>query len=290
MTSATDGPGWYDVLDVDRDATEDEIRDAWREAVADLTPADRRFRLYSQAAEVLLDPERRAAYDAQLDAAASETPDEPPPPPPASAPEPAGTTPATRRPRLAVPAMLADRVRGSLPARTARPAGEPADRPRVATWVLIVLGVVTALSLVLTGYLFTQPSEESIEEAAADARSAAERAVVPVLSYDHRTLEEDQAEAHEWLTDDQREDYDELFEVIRENAPSTRTVVEVEVVSTAIVRAGEERTEVLLFVNRPTTNKANKDPVVYKDQVTLTMERVDDRWLVDELRTSPVAP
>lgn len=286
MTPVTDGPGWYDVLDVDRDATEDQIRDAWRDAVADLTPADRRFRLYSQAAEVLLDPERRAAYDAQLDAAASETHDVPPPPAAASE----DTTAGPRRPRLAVPAMLTDRVRGSLPARTRRPAGKPVAGPHVPTWLLGVVAVLTVLSLALTGYLFAQPSEESVEEAAADARSAAERAVVPVLSYDHRTLEEDQAEAHEWLTDSQREEYDELFALIRENAPSTRTVVEVEVVTSAIVRAGEERTEVLLFVNRPTTNKANQDPIVYKDQVTLTMERVGDEWLVDDLKTSPVAP
>jgi Mce-associated membrane protein len=46
----------------------------------------------------------------------------------------------------------------------------------------------------------------------------------------------------------------------------------------------------MLFVNRPTTNKATTEPVVYKDQVTLTMERVADEWLVDDLETSPIAP
>lgn len=140
------------------------------------------------------------------------------------------------------------------------------------------------------GWLFTQPSEASVEEAAAEARSAAERAVVPVLSYDHRTLDEDREAAREWMTDDQKEEYDELFELIEENAPRTRTVVDVEVLSSAVVRAGEDRTEVLLFVDRHTTNKANREPVVYKDQVTLTMQRVDGEWLVDGLRTSPVAP
>ena len=57
---------WYDVLDVEPDASADEIRAAWRAAVADLDPTDRRFRVYNQAAEVLLDPSRRAAYDAEL--------------------------------------------------------------------------------------------------------------------------------------------------------------------------------------------------------------------------------
>jgi Mce-associated membrane protein len=54
---------WYDVLDVDPTATADEIRTAWRSAVAELDPIDRRFRLYNRAAEVLLDPAQRAAYD-----------------------------------------------------------------------------------------------------------------------------------------------------------------------------------------------------------------------------------
>ena len=46
---------------------------------------------------------------------------------------------------------------------------------------------------------------------------------------------------------------------------------------------------VLVFVNRPTTNKQVKDPVVYKDQVTVTMQKVGDSWLVDNLVTSPAA-
>ena len=61
---------WYDVLDVEPTAAVDEIRAAWRRAVAELDPTDRRFRVYNQAAEVLLDPDRRAAYDAELAAEA----------------------------------------------------------------------------------------------------------------------------------------------------------------------------------------------------------------------------
>lgn len=263
MTTPTSGPNLYDVLDVDPGADSDRIRDAWRAATVDLTPADRRFRLYSQAAEVLLDPERRAAYDAELATAAE---GESPPPESAPAAEPA----------------------------PAQPEPEPAPAPReasgsrsVPTWLLAGLAVLTVLSLALTGHLLTQPSEGSVEDAAASARSAAERAIVPVLSYDHRTLDEDQQAAHDWLTADQEQDYDELFEVIRDNAPSTRTVVDVEVISSAIVRAGEDRSEILLFVNRPTTNKATQEPVVYKDQVRVRLERVEDEWLVDCMITTP---
>jgi hypothetical protein len=44
--------------------------------------------------------------------------------------------------------------------------------------------------------------------------------------------------------------------------------------------------QVLLFVNRPTSNKART--VTYKDQVTVTMVREDGRWLVDRLATTPL--
>ena len=54
-------------------------------------------------------------------------------------------------------------------------------------------------------------------------------------------------------------------------------------------RTGADRVSVLLFVNRPTTNKQVKQPVVYKDQVTVTMQKVGDSWLVDDLVTSPAA-
>ena len=65
-------PTWYDLLGVEPDASEDEIRAAWKAAIADLDPTDRRFRTLNEAAEVLLDGERRAAYDASLEPEADE--------------------------------------------------------------------------------------------------------------------------------------------------------------------------------------------------------------------------
>ena len=255
------GPNWYDVLDVSPTAGTDEIRAAWRTAIADLSPADRRFRLYNQAAEVLLDDEQRTAYDAEL--AAAEPEPEPEPEPES---EPA-TEPAT---------MNTEGQRG--PTRA------------VPSWLIAALAVLVAGSVVLVAYLWSQPSEGTVEEATGSARTAAERAAVPLLSYDYESLDADREAAHEVVTSGYRSDYDDLFEVIKENAPSTQTVVEVEVIASAIVRAGDDRAEILLFVNRPTTNRATTEPVVYKDQVTLTMARVGEEWLVDDLATSPIAP
>lgn len=263
----SDTPTWYDLLGVDEDASGTEIRAAWKSAIADLEPGDRRFDTLNRAARVLLDPASRREYDAELAASAPEPPT--PTPPPSSAAAAAG--PPVEQDRAPVPDDRAP----------VRPA------PQVPTWMLAALAALALVMVAATTWLWLDRGEGS-EEAARDAQEAAERAVVPVLSYDFTTLEEDKAQARSFLTASYREEYDELFGVIEQNAPSTRTKVGASVLASGIVRSGEDRVEVLVFVDRPTTNKVTPQPTVYKDQVTLTMRLVDDEWLVDDMVTSPV--
>ena len=294
----TSSPSLYDLLDVDSTASDAEIRAAWKAAIADLDPSDRRFRAYNQAAEVLLDPDRRAAYDTELTTADAEEPEHVVSagrgPAPAAAPV-AEPTPA---PGVAPgKAGSGSRLTG-LKARLARPrpatatTGTSAGVARwpVPAWLLIGLAVLVAALIAGVIYFANQPSDTEIEESTRAAQSAAERAIVPVLSYDAKTLDEDQAAAQAQMTSDYRKKYDELFEAIKDNAPQTGTSVSAEVIASGIVRSGEDRAEILLFVNRPTTNKSRPEPVVFRDQVTVTMQRVNGDWLVDDLTTSPVAP
>ena len=273
-------PSWYDVLDVDSDATSAQIRTAWKAAISDLDPGERRFRLANQAAEVLLDPERRAAHDAALAAEAeAEADDEP-------AAEPAEQKKAERE-----SAGDAESREDEEPRETE---AEPERRPRrpVSTPVLAVLGVL-ALALVVATVLAVFTRDEraggqratSVQSELEPARSAAENAAKPVLSYDYRTLPEDQAEAHRYLTDEYRDEYDQLFAAaIEPNAASTQAVVDVQVIRSAIVRNNGSSVDVLLFVNRPTSNKQRE--IVYYDQVTMRMVEEGDRWLVDCMITS----
>jgi Mce-associated membrane protein len=263
----TAGPNWYDVLDVDPAASTGEIRDAWRAAIADLTPADRRFRLYNEAAEVLLDDERRAAYDATLEPEPEPEPVSQPEPEPQPTPEP--------RPEPQPAPPVASPV-------------APARRD-VPTWLLAGLAVLTALAVGLAGYLwFLQPAPDAVEDATAAARSAAEKAVVPVLSYDYQDLEGSREAAEDYLTPDYLEEYERLYDgLVESNAGSTQTVVQASFVASAVVRGGEERAEILVFVDQSTTNAQDKQPVVYRNQVRMRMENVDGRWLVDCMITQP---
>ena len=155
------------------------------------------------------------------------------------------------------------------------------------TWLLAGLGVLAAGLVVATAWTWTQGDAAGDDSAARAAQVAAERAVVPVLSYDYESLEADQREAQALMTGGYREEYDKLFTVLEDNAPQTQTKVSASVVASGVVRASDDRVQVLVFVDRPTTNKLNAEPVVYKDQVTVSMQRVDGDWLVDDLVTSP---
>ncbi len=279
-------PSWYDVLDVDDNATPAEIRTAWKAAIADLDPGDRRFRLANQAAEVLLDPAKREAHDAELAADSDpvedvDEPDEPDEP----VAEVEDDEDDVEEDDLHED--LDEDEDAVAPART-RPAGFRAlVAVAAAALVLVVLTVVALVQGVdsdadADGGL---PSEQKVD----DARGAAEAAVVPVLSYDYRTLDEDQAEAETYLTDDYAQEYERFFAAaVETNAPRTQTVVRVRVLDSAIVRTGKDRVDVLLFVNRPTTNKQRS--VEYRDQVTMRMLDVDGTWLVDCLITTNTGP
>lgn len=245
-------PSWYDVLDVESTASADEIRAAWRAGISELEPGSRRFTTLNQAAEVLLDERRRAAYDAEL---AEQAP------------------PADFTPEPSVVAQATDSGR----ARS------------VPTWALGMLGALAAVCVAVAIWVWQTGDDTAVEDAASSAQAAAERAIVPVLSYDYETLEADQERAKSYVTADYFKDYDQLFGVIAENAPATQTKVSATVIASGIVRSGQDRVDVLVFVDRPTTNKLTPQPVTYKDQVTVTMQKVGDDWLIDNLVTSPAA-
>jgi Mce-associated membrane protein len=240
-------PTWYDLLGVDRSADADRIRAAWRDAIADLDPTERRFATLNEAAAVLLDPARRRAYDAEL------APEEP------EAPE--AEHPEAEHPEVE-PVGTEDELS---PSSTSDSIGEstPGTPYLVPGWVLGCVAVVAAAAVILAAVLATRPSAEKtvqadvqlstgskvsrIEEPALAAEAAAKTAVVPVLSYDYRHLDDDKAAADKVMTDGYRKKYDKLFEdVVRKPATTTQTVITTKVVGSAIVRAGSERVQVLL--------------------------------------------
>lgn len=265
----------YAVLGVARDASTDEIRTAWTAAVAGLGPTDPSFRVFNQAGEVLLDPARRQKYDAELESSEAAEP--------TTAPGAETGSDVRERPEEVGPTLPRSGV-GVSAGR--RPQGAP-------TWLLVALAALTLLAGGAAIFA-ADPIGRALPDRSApagtaelsDAVRAAESAVVPVLSYDYRHLDDDRDAAVARMTDDFAKDYRKTFALIEQNAPENKAVVQVEVLASALASASDDRVEVLLFVNRPTTNKTSAEAQVYRDQVTLKMVREGDEWLVDDMRTT----
>lgn len=302
-------PTWYDLLDVEPDAATDEIRAAWKAAIADLDPTDRRFRTLNEAAAVLLDEEKRAAYDAELaareEAAAvdEDAVDEDA--------EIADETAFVEAGAIAdvhdAPEPDADGTDADVKESTGR------TLPVLPTWGLIAAGVLALAAVVAAGVIFfgqekvvtvsnnnvTTSTVEGavgkeisrnhkllVEEQGGEALEAAKKAVVPLLSYDHSKMDESKSEAHEVMTKDYREDYDRLFAVLVDNVPKTKTVVKtLPPVDAGVIRVSEETVQVLVLVDRQVTNAQRSTPIGYQEYAMLTMAKVDDEWLVDKVET-----
>ncbi len=180
--TTTPNPTWYDVLGVSRDASPAEIKAAWRTATDKFEPGTGagQFRMFNEAADVLLDPERRAAYDASLDAGRPEPPAAEPTTDAAAAPDP--------RRRAAGGAREGHEAEeGQASPRRARPdrASEPASgRAIVAAAVLAVLTVVAIVLAVVFGLQVRKDAQ--VADARDEAPAAAERAVKAVFAYDYR--------------------------------------------------------------------------------------------------------
>jgi len=313
-------PTLYDILGVDPDASGAEIRDAWRDAADRFQPGEggstKQFRLFNEAAEVLLDPARRAEYDARLaprpatgeagdgrDAESPESatalPDVPVPDAPmpgaagaAVATGPHRTQTATSgEPRAAsAPGTSGDGgVGAGLRARNALTRPVAAVVGVLGAWATVAVALVVAAAVGVAAYFVVQAEQaEQYQEALDRAPAAAENAALAVLAYDHESLEADRDAAAKFLTPGYRSDYVETFDkLVSKSATETKATVEAEVLASSAMTAGSrerpDRIPVLLFVNQTTTSAATSadQPSVALNRVRFDMIRVDGTWLVD---------
>lgn len=269
-------PSLYDLLDVDESATAEEIRTAWKAAIADLDPTDRRFRAFNQAAETLLDPKARAAYDAELTGE-----------PTAEEPEPA--------------TVVLEKEPEPEPEPDAEPEPEPAPEDLVepapiSQRILIAAVVLAVLAVAGTVWIWTRPGAhddpdrfDAREQGAQQAEAVAEDAIAPVLSYDYRRLDDDVARAAPYFTDDYAQDYRGLIEDLAPQAKKDKLVVSAQAVATGLVRSGDDRAEVLVFVDQASSRDGvANDPL--RMWVTLTMVSDGDGWLIDKMEVASAVP
>jgi Mce-associated membrane protein len=282
---ATPTPTWYDILGVARDASPDDIKAAWRAATDKFEPGQgsSQFRLFNEAADVLLDPDRRAAYDAELGG------------------EPAGVSLTKDAAEEADAAPESEAESGAESAPEIAPDAEPdAGAPatgffavfgRIPLFVLGIVGVLALASLVLAAVLAVQIQHRvDTSEAGPEASASAERALKQVLSYDYRHMEADRDRAARFLTPAYRKTYLKNFNDLLIAGPDggpgpavkTKAVVTADVLDSGVVDAERNRVRVVAFVNQSSV-KGDASPTILQNRLVVTMVHRGDDWLIDKI-------
>ncbi|TQK73002.1 J domain-containing protein [Nocardioides sp. SLBN-35] len=279
----------YDLLDVEEDATEDQIRAAWKTAIADLDPTERRFRAFNDAAGVLLDADKRAAYDAELAAeraAAEEVADKPGRENSRLDEDASSSNHEFHRPAGETPAPAATATRGDGPGGVAL----------VAAAVAAVLSVALAVVLVLTPGARGEHSAKQlaqgnvrVERAAVDAEAAAEQMVAPVLSYSHKSMAADLDRRAQYMTKAFQAKTERSWPEITKEAETQKVEVEAKSAGAALTRVSSngKRATVVVFIDQYVT-KAGQEPFVLRMWATFLLVRAagsDSKWLLDDLCT-----
>nr|WP_260407985.1 hypothetical protein [Planomonospora venezuelensis] len=145
--------------------------------------------------------------------------------------------------------------------------------------------LAAAVAVMLTDLGRLRSHETAGREALAVARSVAP----DMLSYDHRTIEEDFARAGGYTTGELTGHYRLLLTTLGPRARQQRAVQSATVTGAAVESARPDRVEVLLFVNMSTVKAVPGEEKprrqVSQGRARFVMARQDSRWLVAGLST-----
>ncbi|MEQ7126454.1 hypothetical protein ABN034_18215 [Actinopolymorpha sp. B11F2] len=170
-----------------------------------------------------------------------------------------------------------------------QPAEGPPPPPGGKSWlpVALVIGlavgvVVALLACAALGYRAHAASQ--LDMARSEGLDAARSAAPVFMAYDFRHLDRDFSRARKLLTGEFRKEYaSTTARVVKPTAAKTRAVVVAEVRASSVVSATPDRVVALLFVNQTTTSNRADEPRTDLNRVLMTVERVNDRWLVSKV-------
>ena len=309
------GLNLYDLLDVEESASSDEVRAAWKASIADLDPTDRRFRAFNDAAGVLLDPEKRAAYDRELstqrdvedgsveETAVAEAPADAPVVEEAPAVEQVSEDAEPETVVVADEAAVAepDRVedddvpeeeQGSATAVPADPSRGP------GLWILGTAAVAAILAVVLAVWVLAQPDVKAKADDAARLTSAdatveqlVAQKIVPALSYDYRSLGQNLKDVQQYMTPTMAGREQKSWGALSKQAKQQHAVVTSSSPMTGLTRISSDGSKavVVAFIDQR-VRKLGTAAFTLKMWATFVLEKntTTGSWLVDDICTDRV--
>ncbi|MGV0990803.1 MAG: hypothetical protein ACOYB7_00985 [Mycobacterium sp.] len=139
-----------------------------------------------------------------------------------------------------------------------------------------------ALLLVISGIWLSwdTSSRRAAERGGNDAAQAARDSIIAILSYQPDTADKTLNDARSRLTGQFLDDYTQLIQtVVVPGAKQDHISAVAKVPAVSVISAATGRAVVLAFVDQ-TIAEGAKPPTLTTSSVRLSMEKVDDRWLI----------
>ncbi|MCP2279828.1 h domain protein [Nocardia amikacinitolerans] len=153
-------------------------------------------------------------------------------------------------------------------------------RGLIAAGTAGAVALAAVIVMAINGFGYWSDRQE--ERARQDAVTAADRAVTAMFSYDFAGVDTELPKAADNLSADFREDYLKLItQAIAPGAKEKQLTVKATTQASGVVSADREHAVVMLYLNQVTTSKESPQGTTTGSRVRVTLDKTDDRWLVD---------
>jgi Mce-associated membrane protein len=158
-------------------------------------------------------------------------------------------------------------------------------RKRLVCRLAILVGAFAFVAtLGLAGVFGWQLKQQNdITAAGSDALNAARTYAVTMTTVDSHKIDDDFARVLDGATGEFKDMYSQSSAQLRQLLIDNKAVSHGTVVDAAIKSATKDKVEVLIFVDQSISNSLNPEPRIDRSRVTMTMELIDNHWLVSNV-------
>lgn len=148
-------------------------------------------------------------------------------------------------------------------------------------WVATGVVVVVLAGAGYEGWLLYQQHEKNV--AAAQALDAARKYAVTLTTTDPNAIDQNFTDILGGATGDFKDTYTKASSRLRKMLIDNKVATQGTVLDSAVKSATANQVVVLLFVKQMVTNSASPDPRIDLTDITITMEKVNGRWLASKV-------
>ena len=168
------------------------------------------------------------------------------------------------------------------------PAPAAADSSRRRRWLRRVAAGITALLFVaataaagMFGWQVKQHND--IAAAGQAAATAATAYAVTLTTVDYQKIDQNFAQVVDGATGDFKNLYTQSSAQLRQLLIDNKAVSHGTVIDSAVKSASKDTVDMLIFVDQSITNSLNPQPRIDRSRISMTMQRVDGRWLASKV-------